>query len=190
MSKINVKTLRKYLKEIVILALGIALIMISNIVPTDKNTTDKNEMIYKESNKIDDNNKISSEYFTEYYTSQIKQFVSSIEGVSNVNVIVHIDSTDNIILAENVTSESEKITEKDSNGGSRDTLTESNNKEFVIIKDSNGNEEIVVLSNHMPTIVGVAIRADGCQSYVIQEKIINAIKNTYGLKASQIYVCW
>jgi len=83
-----------------------------------------------------------------------------------------------------------EITEKDSNGGSRDTLTESNNKEFVIIKDSNGNEEIVVLSNHMPTIVGVAIRADGCQSYVIQEKIINAIKNTYGLKASQIYVCW
>lgn len=186
------KYLRKYLKEIVCLVLGLTIMIIGktvsdssgikkqqNIQNTEKNDSASNTTQY-------DND---GAFFISYYEKQITNFVSKIDGVSDVNVIVYIDSLNDVIPAENINDKQEHITEKDSNGGTRDTTSSSIIKDYVIVKDKDGNESIVIISNKMPKVSGVAICAKGADSNVVKEKIINAVKSTYGLENCEIFVC-
>lgn len=192
MDKKIVKYLRKYLKEILCLVLGLVIMVIGKIAPGNQ-TEDNQPEKHEGTNKAFESDAYQYDYegvfFISYYEKQIENFVSKIEGVSDVNVIVYIDSVNDVIPAENKSEKQENITEKDSNGGTRDTTSSSIIKDFVVVKDKDGNESIVVISNKMPRITGVAICAKGAETNVVREKIINAVKSAYALENCEIFVC-
>lgn len=187
--KIRMKFLQKYVKEISLLVIGVILVLCSKIPSAEKN---KNNLPIENINVSDSgktDNLSIQEYYTTYYSTQIKSFLNEIDGVEDVSVMVYIDSIEDKTFAQNQENNQEKVIEKDSNGGERETENNKNVVEYVIIKDSQGNESMVITKNRIPKITGIAVRAKGADSYVIQEKIINAIKSTYGIESSQIYVC-
>lgn len=190
MKKINIRFLRKYRVEIICLILGVVLMLGCRLLPereSDKEKTKSNNENLSSGIKEEFNNE--GEFYTVFYQKQIEEFVSKIEGVSSVSVIVYIDSVNDIVSAQNTNSSEEKIDEKDSSGGSRETITNSQSNEYVVITDKDGNESVVVISNKMPEISGVAIYAKGASSNVVREKIINSVKSAFGLEDDEIFVC-
>ncbi len=190
MKKINIRFLRKYRVEIICLILGVVLMLGCRLLPereSDKEKTKSNNENLSSGIKEEFNNE--GEFYTVFYQKQIEDFVSKIEGVSSVSVIVYIDSVNDIVSAQNTNSSEEKIDEKDSSGGSRETITNSQSNEYVVITDKDGNESVVVISNKMPEISGVAICAKGASSNVVREKIINSVKSAFGLEDDEIFVC-
>lgn len=190
MEKKNLKFIRKFLKEIVCLILGVVIMLVAKIFPLQGNIGGHTEKTVE--NTLSETGKEScgdGEFFTGFYEKQIEEFVSKIDGVSSVSVIVYIESVNDIVSAQNTNTDSENITEKDSNGGSRDTVNKSEKNEYVIVKDKDGNESVVVISKKMPKISGVAICAKGASSNVVKEKIINSVKSAFGLEDSEIFVC-
>ena len=190
MKKINIRFLRKYRVEIICLILGVVLMLGCRLLPereSDKEKTKSNNENLSSGIKEEFNNE--GEFYTVFYQKQIEEFVSKIEGVSSVSVIVYIDSVNDIVSAQNTNSSEEKIDEKDSSGGSRETITNSQSNEYVVITDKDGNEPVVVISNKMPEISGVAIYAKGASSNVVREKIINSVKSAFGLEDDEIFVC-
>lgn len=190
MKKINIRFLRKYRVEIICLILGVVLMLGCRLLPereSDKEKTKSNNENLSSGIKEEFNNE--GEFYTVFYQKQIEEFVSKIEGVSSVSVIVYIDSVNDIVSAQNTNSSEEKIDEKDSSGGSRETITNSQSNEYVVITDKDGNESVVVISNKMPEISGVAICAKGASSNVVREKIINSVKSAFGLEDDEIFVC-
>lgn len=190
MKKINIRFLRKYRVEIICLILGVVLMLGCRLLAereSDKEKTKSNNENLSSGIKEEFNNE--GEFYTVFYQKQIEEFVSKIEGVSSVSVIVYIDSVNDIVSAQNTNSSEEKIDEKDSSGGSRETITNSQSNEYVVITDKDGNESVVVISNKMPEISGVAICAKGASSNVVREKIINSVKSAFGLEDDEIFVC-
>lgn len=190
MKKINIRFLRKYRVEIICLILGVVLMLGCRLLAereSDKEETKSNNENLSSGIKEEFNNE--GEFYTVFYQKQIEEFVSKIEGVSSVSVIVYIDSVNDIVSAQNTNSSEEKIDEKDSSGGSRETITNSQSNEYVVITDKDGNESVVVISNKMPEISGVAICAKGASSNVVREKIINSVKSAFGLEDDEIFVC-
>lgn len=190
MKKINIRFLRKYRVEIICLILGVVLMLGCRLLPereSDKEKTKSNNENLSSGIKEEFNNE--GEFYTVFYQKQIEEFVSKIEGVSSVSVIVYIDSVNDIVSAQNTNSSEEKIDEKDSSGGSRETITNSQSNEYVVITDKDGNESVVVISNKMPEISGVAICAKGASSNIVREKIINSVKSAFGLEDDEIFVC-
>lgn len=190
MEKIKLKIIRKYMKEIICLILGISLMLGCKLLP-DKEDNKENEVTKASSPTpgLEEEYNSDGEFYTNFYKEQIEEFVSKIDGVSSVSVIVYINSVNDIVSAQNTDKKEEKVDEKDSNGGSRETTTISESNEYVVIKDKDGNESVVVISNKMPEISGVAICAKGASSNVVREKIINSVKSTFGLDDSEIFVC-
>lgn len=190
MKKINIRFLRKYRVEIICLILGVVLMLGCRLLAereSDKEKTKSNNENLSSGIKEEFNNE--GEFYTVFYQKQIEEFVSKIEGVSSVSVIVYIDSVNDIVSAQNTNNSEEKIDEKDSSGGSRETITNSQSNEYVVITDKDGNESVVVISNKMPEISGVAICAKGASSNVVREKIINSVKSAFGLEDDEIFVC-
>lgn len=132
--------------------------------------------------------KMSFETYTEYLTKQIESFVSTIEGVGKVKALVYVDSSFSIVAAADSEKNNTHTTEKDSQGGTRDTENATDKQTHVIIKNKDGSESVVVLQENCPALKGIAISAQGADSSVIQEKIKNALIALYGLPAHKIDV--
>ena len=125
---------------------------------------------------------------TEYLAKQIESFVSTIEGVGKVKALVYVDSSFSIVAAADSEKNNTHTTEKDSQGGTRDTENATDKQTHVIIKNKDGSESVVVLQENCPALKGIAISAQGADSSVIQEKIKNALIALYGLPAHKIDV--
>lgn len=125
---------------------------------------------------------------TEYLAKQIESFVSTIEGVGKVKALVYVDSSFSIVAAADSEKNNTHTTEKDSQGGTRDTENAADKQTHVIIKNKDSSESVVVLQENCPALKGIAISAQGADSSVIQEKIKNALIALYGLPAHKIDV--
>lgn len=186
----SIKLIRKYLREIICLILGVSIMILTKYFPQQEKNDGQSEVKSDNvSSEMKEDSCNDGEFFTGFYEKQIEEFVSKIDGVSSVDVIVYIESVNDIVPAQNTSGNEESITEKDSNGGSRDTVSTTEKNEYVIVKDKDGNESVVVISSKMPKISGVAICAKGASSNVVREKIINSVRSAFGLEDSEIFVC-
>ena len=91
-----------------------------------------------------------------------------------------------ILKDENISSDNTK--ESDGAGGERNISSYNKDENTIYYKDSSGAQYPYVLSEIMPEIEGVAVVADGGDSPVIKEKIINLIKALFGLEINKIMV--
>ena len=105
---------------------------------------------------------------------KIETLCSKIQGVSNVNVTVYLDSGFETVYAYN---EQNKAT---SNGINSE-------KKYVTIGSGN-DESMVCIVEKMPNICGIAIVCSGGGNPVIANQLINLISSAYNVPKNKIYV--
>ena len=153
------KNKRNTVVIVVLLILGILLIILPNSSDNVKSSSNNEERL--ENYVIELENKISS-------------LCSKIQGVSNVNVSIYLDSGFETVYAYN---EHNKAT---SNGMNSE-------KKYVTIGSGN-DESMVCIVEKMPTISGVAIVCRGGGNPVIANQLINLISSAYNVPKNKIYV--
>lgn len=106
--------------------------------------------------------------------TKIKELCSKINGISEVNVSVYLDSGFETVYAYN---EENKAT---SNGVNSE-------KKYVTI-GSGDNEAMVCLYERMPNICGIAIVCKGGSNPIAANEIINLISSAFGVPKNKIYI--
>lgn len=171
-----VKILKKLSpKHMIILgAAGVMLIMLSGMFTGSK---EKETVIPKEN---------TSEY-AEELESKVVKIVKSVTGENSPTVVVTLDTGTQYVYAGD---EKEKSSNSD---GEQETKTETrteyeNEKNYVIVKQSSGDEAAVIVTEYMPVVRGVAIVChSGCDEYV-REEIKNAVTAALGVNSAKIYI--
>ncbi|MBE6607490.1 MAG: hypothetical protein E7633_02890 [Ruminococcaceae bacterium] len=107
-----------------------------------------------------------SEYETEI-EERIAKIVSEIGGISDVSVMVTLESTVSYSYAEN---------------------SKDKNSEYVTIRDKDGNESGVLLSENAPGIRGVAVVCNGGDIPEKKLEIIKMVSALLGLPQNRVYV--
>jgi len=105
--------------------------------------------------------------YTEGLEAKIKRILEKIDGVSDVNVVLTLDSGVESVYAQNKTY----------SGG---TLT---SKNYVM-----ANGVTVPVKDVYPQIRGVAVVCKGGSNPIIQEKVISLIRALLGLSSNNVYV--
>ncbi len=126
--------------------------------------------------------------YAEYYASQIERLLANIEGIGEVTAVVYVKSEGTGILAENSNTDASVTKEEDSQGGTREETKNVSDNEIVILKDKDGNETVVYVSQNAPEIEGIAVCVKGGASAGIQEKIKTALMCLYDIPASKISI--
>lgn len=178
---------------IILLTAGVLVLLLSNffspvkendglptaamLPPTDVEVSGKVEKVA--------NDAIAS--YEREYENQIKDAISKIVGVGKVDVVVNIESSEITVLEKNNTTTSQKTTEVDKQGGTRNIEDQSVAETVVIIR-SGDKETPIVVETVKPSIRGVLVVAQGADNVQVKKWIIEAVTRALDVPSHRVAV--
>jgi stage III sporulation protein AG len=187
---------KKYQYLILVLLFGAAIMLVSNSLLKDDNpnssipvlssTDDNEEDLETFGHKKAAGNEMIADYENRYET-QLKEALEGIAGVSDVMVVVNVDSTETSVLEKNTVTRSQTTDEKDREGGERTVEDQSQDSQVVIIRD--GEKEVpIVLETKKPDIRGVLVVAKGADNIQVKKWIIESVTKLLDVPSHRVSV--
>ena len=180
---LNWDNLKKYKTGIVLLLIGIVLFIFLSVFSQNEKDED---IVY-----VSDEQKHSSTSENSYDTvieKKLEKILVSTEGVGKVKVAVSLLDSGEIYPFSKEENSNETTEEKDSTGGTRDSVSSTEKSEVSLIKESDGSESVVITKSDLPKISGVIVCAEGGDSYVVKERIIMAVKALCNIDITRIEI--
>lgn len=175
--------LKNITKEKLILMAAAGAVLILCAIPGE-NKSAKEEQVQKTGIENSD----SKESYEAQIEKRLTKLLEEMEGVEKVHVMVILKSGESKEILKDETISTQNTNETDKSGGERTIHSYDRDETTIYIKDSDGNEIPYVLAENCPRIEGVAVVAQGADSPVIKEKIIQLIKALFGLEINKIMV--
>jgi len=184
---------------IIILGLiGLMLLMISNLFSTgqeeasEENSIESQPMEYQseemEVNKSEENQTSSNVAELEMsYEQDLEEMLNKIQGVSEAEVMVNLDSTNIKVYEKNLIKGSQTTDESDQNGGDR--VVEDNTEESQVVLTRQGDREVPLLvQTKKPDVRGVFIIAKGADHKTVENWIIESVSRVLDVATHKVSV--
>lgn len=126
--------------------------------------------------------------YTSYWEEKLKQSLSCIDGVGEVEVLITLRESEERIPEKDIPEEVKETVETDAEGGSR-TITERSLKESTIYTVNEAGQNVPYVSKVIqPVVEGVVVIAQGGDSDVVKLNIIETIKVLFAIDVNKIRV--
>jgi stage III sporulation protein AG len=146
----------------------------------------------KPTNKDSDKQMVVKQVANDDYASQLelelKNILSKIHGAGNVDVLVTLDSDEEVVAAMDTVQSETTTNEKDSNGGTRTTIQSETNNKIVTSQTTSGENQPMILKKVMPEIRGVVVVADGAKDPNVQYELMTSVETALGIPAYKVKV--
>lgn len=119
--------------------------------------------------------------------ARLKEILEKIVGVGEVDVLVTIDSTEEIVVERNEKETQSVTDENDKNGGKRH-ITAINKDGEVVLVEVSGDQKPIIKKTINPRIRGVLIVAKGAENVTVRRLIIDAVEKGVNVAATRISV--
>lgn len=103
-----------------------------------------------------------------------------------VSVMVTIDNGIEYLYASENKSDNDVV--EDSNSGNKTKQSDKNENTYKTIKDNDGNETPLIVSEIMPQIRGVFVVCDNGDDEFVQAAIKSAVQTVLNISSEKIYV--
>lgn len=118
---------------------------------------------------------------------RLKDILEKIVGVGSVDVLVTVDSTEEVVVQRNE-KESQQITdENDKNGGKRH-ITSITKDGQVVLYETSGDQAPIVTKRIKPTIRGILIVAKGAENGTVRRLLLDAVEKGINVPSNRISV--
>lgn len=119
---------------------------------------------------------------------ELISILQEIQGVGKVDAVLSIESTSEQVPAVNNNISDSQTDEKDTSGGTRKTVTNSNGNNIVITNGDNGTTSPLILKTYLPKIAGVVVTAQGAGSNIVNLQISKAVSILFNIPESKVNV--
>ncbi|MGM8213471.1 stage III sporulation protein AG [Virgibacillus sp. W0430] len=178
---------------IVIALVGILLIIISNTITSMSNNEDDAEKIQIEENLPEKKEVTETSVMTAVddletsYENELKAMLEKINGVSNVEVMVNLDSTNIKIYEKNLIVGQQKTNESDQNGGTRKAEDSTEESQVVLVRQ--GDQEVpILIQTKKPEVRGVFIVAKGADHATTKKWIVESTARVLDVPTHRVSV--
>ena len=180
---------KKFLNVVVIaLILAFVLLAISFLTSTRKKDTKESiSSNVKSSSDLEEEVKRTMDNYEENEKQTLKNLLSKIENVGNVEVKINFKSGEIKIPAIEESTQESVTEETDSQGGRRST-TQQNDGSTVVMSGNGNINEPYILQVNKPEISGVLIVAEGASSAKVKYDIQVAVSTLYGISIDKVNV--
>lgn len=186
----SVKTGEKKMQKDVMLIIALSGILLYVIVlPTSNNSSYQKEKKASDSENtyLEEQKQqlLSNENYQEELEQRLEQFLTQLEGVGEVKVLIYMgESQEYIVEKDKKTEETQDNEAKDSTKRLEQTYLE----ETIYTVNADGDEVPFVSKTKTPVITGVAIAAQGAANEQVRVSIIRMVMALYDLEANQVEV--
>ncbi len=122
------------------------------------------------------------------FEDNMKQMLEQIVGVGTVDVMVTVDSTEEVIVQRNVKDMQEENNETDASGGQRHTTQYTRDGEIVTYESSGGQHTPIVTKKVKPQVRGVLVVAMGAENPTVKQLIVDAVQKGLNVPSYKISV--
>lgn len=172
-------------KFLIFLSIGVILLVFANTYITESDNKGNIE-----SSKNSSVSTLSqNESYEEKLEKRIKSLFSQIDGVGKVDVLITLESTEEIIINKDEPLKETDSQEQDSNGGTRKTLDKDQESKTVLVNTANGGTEPIILKKYMPMVKGILILAEGGDNPIVKQNLTKAATILLDVSAHKIQVC-
>ncbi|MBT2290676.1 stage III sporulation protein AG [Paenibacillus albidus] len=119
--------------------------------------------------------------------TRTKEILEKIVGVGTVDIMVTVDSTEEIVVQRNVNDSQQLSEETDAGGGKRHTTQYTRDGEIVTYSQS-GDETPIITKRIKPQVRGVLIVAKGAENKVVRGLIEQAVEKGLNVPSHRISV--
>ena len=171
----KIKALTRNPKFLVMLGVGgILLIFISSFFGKTDNQAKKQET---------NTTAYTAEEYCETLEKSIKSIVRGISGDKNPTVVVTLESGIRYNYAH-----ADETDVSSSTGSTTDQSSESKKQSYITVKNADGGEEALIITQIMPEIRGVAVICNGGNNEAVAEKIKNAVTAALNITSKRVYI--
>ncbi len=174
--------------------IGLFILLVSNIFTSSKqeetipespmNTSEVDTQETASKDKSVDHDK---EELEKNYQTQLEEMIENIQGVTNVEVMINLDSTHVQVYEKNIIKGNQTTDETDTNGGKRKVQDETEETEVVLIRQ--GDQEVPLLvQTKKPDVRGVFIVADGVEDATTKMWVVESIAKVLDVPPHRISV--
>lgn len=125
--------------------------------------------------------------YEQAYGDQLKKILQQIVGVGEVEVLVTIESTEEMTVDKNYNDNQTMTTERD-NGGATRNISQVTRSGEVVIYQVSGDQKPLVLKYIKPKIRGVIVVAKGAENLTVKKMIMEAVERGMDVQASKISI--
>lgn len=128
----------------------------------------------------------STEEYTAYLEEKLKKMLESVRGLGEVEVMITLESSEEIIVEKDMTAERSQTEEQDSAGGTR-TVNSSNTGYQTVYQDGSQGTPFVV-KTITPKVEGVLVVAEGAGKGNMTSEITQIAQALFGVEAHKVKV--
>lgn len=125
--------------------------------------------------------------YEQAYETRLKDILQKIVGVGDVEVLVTIDSTEEMMVDKNTKESQQTTNEKDQSGATRHVTDITRSGELVFYEVS-GNKTPVVIKYIKPKIRGVVVVARGAENATVKKLLSEAVERGLEVPAFRISI--
>ena len=130
---------------------------------------------------------ITAEEYEKQLENKLSDMISRIDGAGNVHVLVTLDQTEKDVYATEEKKSDEGTSEAGESGAGKQETNNSDETTYLVIKNENGSERALRLTEIQPVVRGVVVVCDGGGDVGVQQEITDAV--TTALHITSVRVC-
>lgn len=151
-------------------------------------TMEKNTQVQAEPDSGWQSEKVGEPSYTVYWEEKLTKSLSQIEGAGEVEVLITLKESEERILEKDIPEQVSETTETDAEGGSR-VISERRQEETTVYTVNGDGQNVPYVSKVIqPVIEGVVVIAQGGDSEIVKQNIIETIQVLFGIEANKIRV--
>lgn len=173
-----------------VILLIITIIIINIIWNGDKNSSNSESVKNDTSKQLASKNTTSLEVSsgtTNELEIRLKEILSKIQGVGEVEVLINYSESSEIVPMYNENTKTSNTAETDTSGGTR-TIQETDSQKEIIYEENDGEKTPITQKVVEPKIEGAIITAKGANNADVKSSIIQAVEAVTGLATHKIQV--
>ena len=125
----------------------------------------------------------TAEQYNKMLEDDIKSIVTSITGDKNPTVVITLESGIRYSYAS-----ADETDTSSSTGSVTDQSSESKKQSYITVKNADGGEQALIVTEIMPEVRGVAIICVGGNTEATAEKIKNAVTSALNITSKRVYI--
>lgn len=125
--------------------------------------------------------------YAAYLEEQLEEILGGVSGVGEVEVMVTLESSEELIVEKDEPVTNSNVEETDSAGGTRTTVQTERN-ETTIYSTANGSSEPYVVMKLLPKVEGVLVVAQGAGNGTVNKSISEIVQALFDVEAHKIKV--
>ena len=130
---------------------------------------------------------LTAEDYEKVLEDKLTGIISQISGAGNVRVMVTLEQTTKDVYATEDKTDNQERNDNTESGSGKQEKDNSNEQKYLVIKDQNGAEKTVPVTEIQPLVKGVVVVCGGGGDLKVQQDITTAV--TTALNITSVRVC-